>query len=170
MRLRRAGVLAALWLNVAIPSAFPQLRNISPYSQDSINLDATYFILGDGGAADFGWASEWTLHTSIDHAGRPAMLLWRFRDGSTGYAQAAEDIGEAGKRLDYLLTSRASTLDDAGGKPFQPLTRSNPPMKIELWLGGADKGFTPETLVDQACFEASDIEPDRAYHFGACRE
>lgn len=171
MRLRRAGILATMWLNVAIPSAFSQLRNISPYSQDRIDLDATYFLLEDDGSAHFVWASEWTLYTSIDHAGRSALLLWRFKDGSSGYVPMAENIGEAGRSLGYRLSGTLSTLNDASGKPVQTLTRSNPPVRVELWLGKADDpGFAPETLVDKACSEPSGIEPGRAYHFGACKD
>jgi hypothetical protein len=160
----------ALLLNATSPAGFPQLRRISEYSQDRINTDQTYFVLSDTGAAVFGWASEWTIYTSMDHSEKSAMFLWHFKDGSKGYAQQAEDIGETGKTLGYLITGKSSNLENVRRKPIQPMTRSNYPVKVELWIGEVgEAGFSPEILIDTACVHQQSIEPNRTYYFSDCK-
>ena len=69
----------AVLLGAAAPSGFSQLRNLSEYSQDCIHPDKTYFVLHDTGAADFGWASEWTHTTANAFPDKAAILLWKLR-------------------------------------------------------------------------------------------
>ena len=170
MRFSRGTALVAFWFMVAGPAAFPQLRNASEYSQDRINTDGTYFVLRDEGAAEFGWASEWTMYSSMDYSEKCAMLVWHFREGSKGYAMQAEDIGETGRGIGYFISGKSSDLQDANRRPIQPMTRSNHPVKVELWIGEmAETGFSPKLLVDTACFDAKAIEPNRVYHFSPCK-
>ena len=65
-------VLLLLVLSTAILTGFAQLRRPSEYMQDRINPEKTFFVLHDSGTAEFGWASEWTMYTSMDHVGQSA--------------------------------------------------------------------------------------------------
>jgi hypothetical protein len=169
MRLSMGAVVLAFLLNTASPAAFSQLRRISEYAQDRINADGTYFVLHDTGSADFAWASEWTLYSSLDYSGKPAMFVWHFKDGSKAYALQAEDIGEAGNTLEYLIAGKSSNLEDVHRKPVQPMTRINFPVKVELWLGEVgETGFSPKILIDTACLDAQSIEPNHTYYFSSC--
>jgi hypothetical protein len=160
-----------VWLsNAAGSSAFCQLRNASEYSQDRINTEKTYFVFRDTGAAEYGWVSEWTMYTSIDYEGKPVMLLWHFKDGSTAYALQAEDIGETGRGISYCITGKSSNLEDVRRKPVQPMNRQNYPVKLELWIGEfGETGFTPKVLMDTVCFDQQSIEPNRTYNFSSCK-
>jgi hypothetical protein len=170
MRFVRGAALLALCFMIARPAAFSQLRNTSEYSQDRINTEETFFVLHDQGAADFGWASEWTMYSSIDYEEKCAMLMWHFKDGSKGYAMQAKDIGETGRGIGYFISGKSSNLQDVNRKPIQPMTRSNYPVKLELWIGEiGETGFSPKVLIDTACFDGQAIQPNRAYHFSACR-
>jgi hypothetical protein len=170
MHLSKGTAILTLFLIAANPAGFAQLRNISEYAQDRINHDQTYFILHDTGAADFGWASEWTLNTSVDYSEKSAVFVWHFKDGSKGYTQQAEDIGDIGQNLGYLVSRKAANLEDARRKPIQPMTRNNFPVKVELWVAEVgDAGFSPKILIDSACLEAQAIEPNRTYNFSSCR-
>ena len=170
MRLSTGTTFLALILIAASSAGFSQLRKPSDYSQDRINADNTYFIFHDTGAADFGWASEWTLNSSIDYSEKPAFFIWYFKDGSKAYSQQVEDIGMAGQDIDYLITGKSSKLEDVRRKPVQPMTRNNYPVKLELWIGDTnDTGFTPKILTDAACFDAQSIEPNRTYYFSSCK-
>jgi hypothetical protein len=169
MRLNMTVAFLAFFLNSASPAGFSQLRNISEYSQDRINVDKTYFVFHDTGAADFAWASEWTLYSSIDYAGKSAIFLWHFKDGSKAYAQQAEDIGNAGQTMGYLIASKSSNLEDVHRKPVQPMTRENYPIKVELWIGDVgETDFSPKILIDIACLDAQVIESNRIYYFSSC--
>jgi hypothetical protein len=169
-RLMRAASFAFL-LNVAIPSGFPQLRNLSEYSQDRINTDKTYFMLQEKDAADFVWASEWSHVTANAYPEKMAMFLWHFKDGSKAYSQQGDLIGDLGQMTGYLLTNQSANLEDVRRKKIQPLSRSNYPVKLELWIGVVENstGFTQEMLVDAACFDANSIEYNRPYHFANCK-
>ena len=170
MRVDMVLAFLVFFLNFASPTGFSQLRNISEYSQDRINTDKTYFVSHDTGAADFGWASEWTLYSSIDYAEKSAMFLWHFKDGSKAYALQAEDIGNAGQGMGYLIAGKSSNLEDVRRKPVQPMTRDNYPVKVELWIGEVgETGFLPEILIDTACFDPQVIEPNRTYYFSSCK-
>jgi hypothetical protein len=170
MRLSIGAAFLAFLLNAASPAGFSQLRNISEYSQDRINTDETYFVLHDTGAADFGWASEWTLGSSVDYSEKSAMFVWHFKDGSKAYAQQAEDIGEAGIAMGYLIAGKSSNLEDVRRKPIQPMTRNNFPVKVELWIGEiGGAGFSPKILIDSACVDAQSVEPNHTYYFSSCK-
>jgi len=170
MRLSMGAALLAFLMNAASPAGFSQLRRISEYTQDRINTDGTYFVLHDTGAADFGWASEWTLYSSVDYSEMSAMFVWHFKDGSKAYAQQVEDIGEAGKTLGYLIAGKSSSLEDVRRKPVQPMSRNNSPVKVELWIGEVgETGFSPKILIDMACVDAQSIEPNRTYYFSTCK-
>ena len=170
MRLDMAMIFLAFLLNSASPAGFSQLRNISEYSRDRINTDNTYFVFHDTAAADFGWASEWTLYSSIDYEGKSAMFLWHFKDGSKAYARQAEDIGNTGQSLGYLIAGKSSNLEDVHGKPVQPMTRDNYPVKVELWIGEVgETGFSPKIRIDTACFDPQIIESNRTYYFSSCK-
>ncbi len=158
-------------LSAASFSGFSQLRNLSDYLKDCINTSQTYFVLHETGTADFGWASEWTTGTVNTYVDKAAMFLWYFKDGSIAYSQQGEYVGDAGMYTGYLLTGKASGLEDASRKKIQPLSRTNYPVKIELWIGETKNKtvFTPQMRVDALCFDAQSIEYNRTYHFSNCR-
>ncbi len=161
-----------LFLMIAMrPSANSQLRNMSEYSQDRINLDKTYFVLHDNGAAEFVWASEWTHDTANAYDGKSAIFVWHFADGSKAYSQQGEGIGMIGRNAGFLLTDKASSLEDIHRNKIQPLTRSNFPVKVELWIGEIAEatGYKPENQGDEACLDASSIEYNKPYHFSDCK-
>jgi hypothetical protein len=151
-------------------SGFSQLRNLSEYLQDCINVEKTYFILRDTDVTEFGWASEWTHVTANATEGKAAIFLWHFKDGSKAYSLQVEDIGDIGKNSGYLLANKSANLEDVHRKKIQPLTRNNFPVKVELWIGTIENeaGYTLETLGDAACFNESKIENNRTYHFSEC--
>ena len=161
----------ALYLNAASPQGFSQLRNLSPYELDRINRDKTYFQLQEKDLADFGWASEWTHTTAYAYPEKAAMLVWHFKDGSKAYTRQGDLLGDAGQATGYLLCDQATNLEDAHHKKIQPMNKANYPVKVELWIGeiGDSDGFSPETLVDTACFNAQNIEYSRRYHFSDCQ-
>ncbi len=161
----------ALVLNATIPAGFAQLRNISEYSQDRINTGKTCFSLKDNDAAEFVWASEWTHNSAYAFPEKAIMFIWHFKDGSRAYARQGDLLGDAGQSTGYLLTNQSANLEDANRKKIQPMSRTNYPVKIELYLGeiGDSAGYSPETLVDTACFNAQSIEIGRSYHFADCQ-
>ena len=161
-----------LLLNIVASSGFSQLRMPSPYSQDRINLGTTHFVLYDENKAGFEWASEWTQETARTYDNKSAVFLWHFKDGTKTYAKQGEFIGDFGMLRDYFATDKASELKDINGKPAQPMTLKNYPVKIELWIGTVDDkaGFTTETLVDSACFESDTIEYGHEYFFNSCNK
>jgi hypothetical protein len=168
---RIAGVISLLsLLNAVIPSALAQLRNISLYQRDRINIEKTYFILRDTGAAEFGWASEWTDTTANANIEKSAILLWHFKDGSKAYSLQIDDIGEIGKSTHYLLEEKSANLEDSRRKKIQPLTLANPPVKVELWIGKIDEssGYSLELSGDAVCFDAPKIEYNHSYRFSRC--
>ena len=169
-RLFRGAAFFILVLGVTGPSGFTQLRNISEYLHDRLDPDKTYFILRDSGEAEFGWASEWTADTTIACEGKSAMLLWHFKDGMKAYSELAEDVGNIGKNTGFLIAAKSSNLEDIHRKKTQPLTRSNFPVKVELWIGtiGESAGYSPEVLGDSVCFNSPGIEQNRSYHFSSC--
>ena len=151
-------------------SGFSQLRMPSQYFQDRINPEATYFVLYDENRAGFGWASEWTQETARAYEGKTAIFLWHFKDGSKAYAKQGDNIGDFGMIKNYYAMDEASKLLDVKGKPVQPMTLENYPVRIELWIGTADAntGFTTETLLDTVCFESRIIEYGQKYYFSSC--
>jgi hypothetical protein len=164
--------LLVFLMNAMNPSGFSQLRNNSEYLQDGINTDKTYFVLQDTGAAEFGWASEWT-NASVDlYSDKSAMFLWHFKDGSKSYSLQELEIGEIGRNSGFLLARKASNLEDIRRKNIQPLTRNNYPVKVELWIGkvGDSTGFSPEILGAAVCLnaQAQSIEYNRPYRFSSC--
>jgi hypothetical protein len=168
-RYTRAVCIAALLITAA-PSGFPQLRYISPYSEDRINTDQTFFVLKNPTTALFGWASEWTQLTVQNYEDNQAIFLWHFKDGTKAYSRYVEyDIGDAGKSTSYLLKSNSSDLEDASRKKIQPLTLSNYPVKIELWVGEVSStGYRLDTMMGESCLDAKSIELGRTYHFSDC--
>jgi hypothetical protein len=151
------------------PSGFSQLRNNSEYLQDRINTDKTYFVLHDTGAAEFGWASEWTNASADLYSDKSAMFLWHFKDGSTSYSIQEQEIGEIGKNSGFLLARKSPGLEDIHRKSVQPLTRGNYPVKVELWIGKVDPtGFFPEILGAALCLNTPAIEYNRPYNFSNC--
>jgi hypothetical protein len=164
-------VLMAVLLSAAVPSAFSQLRNLSEYSQDCVHLDKTYFVLRDAGAADFGWASEWTHTTANAYPDKAAMFLWKFKDGSKAYSRQGDLIGDLGQATGYLVAEHSANLEDVHRKKIQPMTPSNYPVEVELWVGEIDDstGYAPETLVDRVCFDAQRIQPNDSNHFSKCK-
>jgi hypothetical protein len=164
------GAAFLLFLLIANRTGFPQLRNISEYTQDRINPEKTYFVLHDNGDAEFGWTSEWTQMTALALDGKSAIMIWHFKDGSKAYSQQGEGIGYIGMNSGYLLTNKASTLEDIHHKKIQPLTRDNYPVKVELWIGeiGDSTGFSPEKEGDEVCFESPAIKYNVSYSFSNC--
>lgn len=150
--------------------AFAQLRNTSPYVQDRINIENTWFVLYDSSAAGYGWASEWTQTTARTQAERTAFFKWHFKDGAVAYTRQGEFIGDIGMYLPYLLKDEAENLKDMHGDPVQPMTLKNYPVKIELWMGtaGEESTFEPEILVDSICYNEGGIQYGYAYYFYDC--
>jgi hypothetical protein len=171
MRRYKRAVLLMLLVGILSPFAISQLRNLSEYSRDCINTAQTHFVLHDTGAAEFGWASEWTHTTANANDGKSAIFIWHFKDGSKAYSEQGDGIGEIGKNSSYLLTNASSNLEDIHRKKIQPLTLNNYPVKVELWIGeiGNSAGYSPEILGDEACFKASSIEYNTSYKFSSCR-
>ena len=167
--LTRAAFLAFL-LNVTVLPGFSQLWNNSEYSRDRVNTDQTYFILHDTGAAEFAWASEWTNSTVMNNEEKSAMFLWHFKDGTIAYSLQEQFIGDIGKNAGFLLTGQSPNLENIHRKPIQPLTRTNYPVKVELWIGavGDSTGFSPEFAGETICLDAQSIEPNRKYLFSSC--
>jgi hypothetical protein len=161
----------ALCLHASGMPGFPQLRNLSEYSQDCINKEKTYFLLREKDDADYGWASEWTHTTANAHPEKAAMFLWHFKDGSKAYTRQGDLLGDAGQATGYLLCDQSANLQDAKRKKIQPMSKINYPVKVELWIGevGDSEGFSPESLVDEACFNAQNIEYNHRYSFADCQ-
>jgi hypothetical protein len=161
---------AVLLVLLISPSGISQLRNNSEYLQDRINTDKTYFVLHDTGAAEFGWASEWTNASADLYSDKSAMFLWHFKDGSKSYSLQEQEIGEIGKNSGFLRTSKSTSLEDIRRKSIQPLTRDNYPVKVELWIGKVEEstGFSPETFGAAVCLNAPAIEYNRTYRFSSC--
>ncbi len=157
-------------LHVAGSYAFSQLRNTSPYVQDHINTENTWFVLYKSNEAGFGWASEWTQDTARTRAEKTAMFKWHFKDGSVAYTRQGEFIGDLGMFQPYLLKDESENLKDIHGNPVQPLTLTNYPVKIELWAGtaGEKTDFKPETLIDSLCYAGESLEYGYAYYFYDC--
>ena len=170
--MRRLLGFALLYILLTGPSAICQLRNNSEYLQDGINLEKTYFVLHDTGAAEFGWASEWTNASADLYEDKAAMFLWYFKDGSKFYSLQEQSIAEIGKNSGFLLIRQSSNLEDVRRKNTQPLTRNNYPVKVELWIGKVDNstGFSPEILGASVCLntQVQSIEYKRLYHFSSC--
>jgi hypothetical protein len=162
----------ALLLSAVIPQGFSQLRNNSDYSKDRINTDQTKFTLHENNTADFVWASEWTTSSAYEYSEKVIILLWHFKDGSKAYSRQGEILDDAGKTKSYLQIDKSSTLEDKNHGKIQPMTRTNYPVRVELWLGKVEdhNGFEPEVLGDSACFDAQSIEFNRPYTFSACRK
>jgi len=150
--------------------ALSQLRNASPYVQDHINIENTWFVLYDSNEAGFGWASEWTQTTARTQAEKTALFKWHFKDGSAAYTRQGEYIGDIGMFKPYLLTDESKNLKDIHGQPVQPMTLDNYPIKIELWMGtaGEQTDLKPEILVDSVCCNEGSIQYGYAYYFQAC--
>ena len=164
-------VLLVFLLSAATLSGFSQLWNHSEYIQDRINTDQTYFILHETGGAEFGWASEWTNETVMNYEEKSAIFLWHFTDGTIAYSLQEQFIGDIGKNSGFLITAQSSNLEDIRRKEIQPLSRSNYPVKVELWIGevGDSTDFSPEFLGEAVCLDAQSIEPDLKYHFSGCQ-
>ena len=147
-----------------------QLRYNSEYSQDRINTEETSFALRKSGAADYRCASEWTTATVQAYLNDTVVFLWHFKDGSKAFARQAEYVGDIGKLTDFLVCNQAATLEDKRGKKIQPLTRDNPPVRVEVWIGtfSEAEGYSPAMLIDKACVDLQDLEYDQVYRFKDC--
>lgn len=162
----------AVLLSAASHSGFAQLRNLSEYSQDCIHINQTNFVLRENNAADFQWASEWTHTTAYAHPDKKAIFLWKFKDGSKAYSNQGDFIlGDLGKASGYLVTGQSSDLEDVHGKKIQPMTLSNYPVALELWIGEIEdsNGYVPETLLDSVCYEPQNIRLNHPHHFSGCK-
>jgi hypothetical protein len=164
----RVGLLLFFFLSAGV-SGISQLRNLSNYGQDCINIEKTYFVLNDTGSAEFVWASEWTHISANNFPEKTAMLVWNFKNGSKAYSRVIEQLGDAGGSTGYFLSGKSSTLEDGQGKSIQPMTRDNYPVKIELCLGEMENSkFMPDTLVDVVCLESAKIDYGHQYYFTHC--
>jgi|WetSurMetagenome_2_1015567.scaffolds.fasta_scaffold513465_1 hypothetical protein len=162
----------AILLSAASPSGFSQLRNLSEYSQDRIQMDQTNFVLREKDIADFHWASEWTHTTAYAYPDKKAIFLWKFKDGSKAYSHPDDFlIGDLGKAMGYLVTGQSANLEDIHGRKIQPMTLSNYPVEFELWIGEIDDstGYAPESLLDKVCFAEQSIRLNESNHFSDCK-
>jgi hypothetical protein len=157
-------------LNAGTIAGLSQLRNLSDYTENRINIEKTYFLIHDDASVEFGWASEWTHAVSNGVPEKAAFFLWHFKNGVKAYSLVLEQLGDAGMKTGYLLTGKASNLEDVRRKSIQPMTRENYPVRLELWVGTLTEsdGYTLENMVDAACFETQAIESNRSYHFTHC--
>jgi hypothetical protein len=163
-------IFAAAWMTAVSAAGFCQLRLNSPYYEDRINTDHTYFVLYDSSSAYFVWTSEWTQPTVQRHYDKPAVFFWCFKDGTVAYSRQLERLEPVGKNLQYIQTSEAPDLLDARGNPTRPLTLENYPVKLELWITGAtdDNPFSPLELIDTVCLGEQEIEYEYGYYFSEC--
>ena len=144
---------------------------MSEYSQDRIHRAETGFTLRENGVAEFRWASEWTHFTANNYPEKKAILVWKFRNGTRAYSHDEDFfIGDLGKIVGYLVSGAAKYLQDIHGKKIQPMTRSNYPVELELWIGEIDAttGYVTEVFVDRVCFDAEKINLDLPHHFSDC--
>jgi len=163
--------MAVLW-SAASPSGFSQLRNLSDYTEDRIQISQTSFVLHDKDIAEFQWASEWTHTTAYAYPDKTAIYLWKFKDGSKAYSHQGDFlIGDLGKATGYLITGQSANLEDVHGKKIQPMTVANYPVEFELWIGEIDDstGYAPEMLLDRVCFEPQSIQLNSPQHFSRCK-
>lgn len=159
-------------LCAAIPSGLSQLRNLSEYSVDCFHLNQTSFVLRDNETAEFRWASEWTHMTAYAHPEKKAIFIWKFKDGSKGYSNQGDFfIGDLGKAMGYLITGQSADLEDIQCKKIQPMSLSNYPVTLELWIGEIDesKGYVPEALLDRVCFDKQVIRLNEPNYFSRCK-
>ena len=165
----RTAFLALLFCTAG-SSGYPQLRYNSDYALDRVNPELTSFTLHDTGAAEYQCASEWTTLTVQTNLTKTAMFLWHFNDGTKAFARQVEYVGDIGARTDFLMVNQFSNLEDKLGKKVQPMTRENFPVKVEVWIGefGESGGYSPEILVDKACFDLKSIEMNHPYSSKAC--
>ena len=171
MRYFMGAALLAFFLCTGFPSGFSQLRYNSEYTQDRINTDQTSFMLQNSGTAEYHCASEWTTATVQGYLNDTVVFLWHFRDGAKAYARQVEYVGDIGKLTEFLTVNKTSVLEDKQGKKIQPMTRDNPPIRVELWIGEftSSAGYSTGTLIDKACFDTQTIEFNQSYHFAQCR-
>jgi hypothetical protein len=150
---------------------FAQLRYSSDYSVDRINTDQTSFTLHSSGSAEYRCASEWTTMTIQINLTKTAMFVWHFKDGTKAFARQVEYVGDIGARTEFLMINPFSELEDKQGKKIQPMTRDSFPVKVEVWIGefGDSNGYSPESMIDKACFDSQAIEYDRPYLFKGCQ-
>ena len=163
--------LISFLLLVAVSAGFSQLRSPSEYNRDGINLDNTYFTLNESDQAVYGYASQWTQTTARTYEDKDAFFKWYFKDGSTAYIRQGEYVGDIGMITKYLLTDESENLFDDQGKAVQPMTLSNYPIKVELWMGAPEEhaGFDQEILVDAVCNDQNDIQYGNLYYFFPCQ-
>lgn len=172
MRYTFLAALMAVLLCASIPSGFSQLRNLSEYSVDCFHLDQTSFVLRDNGSAEFNWASEWTHTTAYAHPEKKAIFIWKFKDGSKGYSNQGDFfIGDLGKATGYLINGQSANLEDIHCKKIQPMSVSNYPVTLELWIGGIEEstGYAPAALLDRVCFDAPGIRLNEPNRFSRCK-
>jgi hypothetical protein len=161
----------ALLLCAVCPPVLSQLRYSSEYTQDRINTDQTSFMLQNSGTAEYHCASEWTTATVQGYLNDTAVFQWHFRDGAKAFARQVEYVGDIGKLTEFLTVNKTSDLEDKQGKKIQPMTRDNPPVRVELWIGDFDSsaGYSTGILIDKACFDGQTIEYSQSYHFAPCK-
>jgi hypothetical protein len=162
----------AVLLGAAIPSGYSQLRNLSEYSLDCINVDQTDFTLREKDAAEFRWASEWTHTTAYAYPDKKAIFVWKFKNGSKAYTNQGDFfLGDLGKASGYLITGQSTNLEDVRRKGIQPMTASNYPVELELWIGEIEDstGYAPETLLDKVCYDGQSIQLDHPHRFSRCK-
>lgn len=166
----RNSVFLLIFLLTAIPPAIAQLRMHSPYDQDRINPELTRFTLHDSNGAEFEWTSEWTEMTAQSCTDEAAIFIWHFKDGTKAYSRQGDLVTDFGKNQAYKLSQKSSDLEDENHNRIQPLTKTNFPIKIELWVGttGEATGYSPKARIDYLCLETKEIEADRTYHFTDC--
>jgi hypothetical protein len=169
-QLAQAALLAVLVCAFS-NTVFPQLRYNSDYSVDRLNTDQTSFTLHASGSAEYRCASEWTTMTIQTNLTKTAMFLWHFKDGTKAFARQVEYVGDIGARTEFLMINPFANLEDRRGNKIQPMTRDNYPVRVEVWIGeyGEADGYSPEGMIDKACFDATAIEYDRTYQFKNCQ-
>lgn len=172
MRLPKATAFLFILVIAAGPAATAQLRNHSPYDHDGIQREQTGFVLHEGGRAEFTWASYWTQTTAQSFPDQAALFVWHFADGTKAYSRQGELIGDLGRLTGYLVSQQGPELEDRDRRKIQPLSETNVPTRVELWIGeaGETTGYVPKVQGDHACFGAASIEVGRLYHFTECPE
>jgi hypothetical protein len=148
-----------------------QLRYSSDYSVDRINTEQTSFTLHNSGSAEYRCASEWTTMTIQTNLTKTAVFVWHFKNGTKAFARQVEYVGDIGAQTEFLMINPFTELEDKRGKKIQPMTRDSFPVKVEVWIGefSDSDGYSPESLIDKACFDSQTIEYDRVYQSINCR-
>ena len=151
-------VVAVVLITVSEPFTYGQ----AGFPEDRIDTVNTTFAFGP----NFRWSSEWTSETVATHGDKNVMFLWHFKDGTVGYVFNGNHLSDAPLVGYRMSNAGASPLEDINRNSIQPLTLTNFPVKVELYLGESEffTTYVPQILIDTVCFGGESIESGQVYH------